>query len=226
MTVTEENTGHISSEYYWAKKTADEYRARGYEVILEASVDFLPGFRADIVARQGDDKRIVEVRRRSSLRHDSRINEIARIIESQPGWQFDIVLVPEPLQLVAPEGSRPIGVEAALHQMGAAERLLDDGHPESALLIAWAACEAVLRTQLQDETGSDDDLPLTSQLMDAATMYGIISHEDRGYLKELQALRNAVAHGYSHEDIEGDVVLDLTEFVRRLSGETPPTAAT
>ena len=219
MTVAEKNTAHDGSDYYWAKKTADEYRARGYEVILEATVDFLPGFRADIVARKDDDKRIVEVKRRSSRRADSRMNELARIIETQPGWSFDVVLIPESLQLVAPDGSRPIGVEAALHQLSAADRLLEAGYPESALLVAWAACEAVLRAQLQEETGTDDDMSLTSQLMDSVTMYGIISHEDRNYLKGLQALRNAVAHGYSHADVEDDVTLGLTEFVRNISTE-------
>ncbi len=205
MTVVEKNTGSDGSEYAWAKKTADEYRARGYEVTLESSVDFLPGFRVDIVALKEGENRIVEVRRRSSLRADSRLHDLARTIESQPGWSFDIVLIPESLQLIAPDGSRPIGVEAALHQLGAAERLLDAGYPESALLIAWAACEAVLRTQLQEETGRDNDMSLTGQLMDAATMYGIISHEDRDYLKGLQALRNAVAHGFSHAEIRAFV---------------------
>ena len=34
-----------TSEYLLTQKTAEEYRARGYEVLTEASLDFLPGSR-------------------------------------------------------------------------------------------------------------------------------------------------------------------------------------
>ena len=44
--------GHRTrSEYLLAQKTAEEYRSRGYEVLLEAPLDFLPGRRADLLAQ-------------------------------------------------------------------------------------------------------------------------------------------------------------------------------
>ena len=51
-------------------------------------------------------------------------------------------------------------------------------------------------------------------------MHGVISHEDRKYLKELLPLRNAVAHGMSHADIEDHAVVRLIEFVRDISADT------
>ena len=181
----------------------------------------MPGFRPDIVAIKGDDQRVIEVKRRMTLRTDAAIAELARAIESEPGWSFDLILIPEAQQLAAPDGSQPLGVDGALHRVSAAEHLLDAGNPESSLLVAWSACEAVLRTLLEIETGARDEVSPTSQLVDSATMHGVITHEDRDYLKQLLPLRNAVAHGMSHADIEGDVVLDLTEFVRRLSEDIP-----
>ena len=41
-----------TSEYLLTQKTAEEYRSRGYEVLLEAPLDFLPGFTADLLVRK------------------------------------------------------------------------------------------------------------------------------------------------------------------------------
>lgn len=219
MTAVEHELGRRAGEFSWAKKTADEYRARGYEVALEADVDFLPGYRLDLVACKGDDRRIVEVKRRSSLRHDSRIDEIARTIEAQPGWSLDIVLVPETPQLAAPQGSRPLGIDEALQRVSGAEHLLQAGSTESSMLVAWSACEAVIRTLLEVETEVRDEVSPTSQLIDSATMHGVISHEHRDYLKQLLPLRNAVAHGMSHADVQVAAVSGLLEFIHQVVAE-------
>ena len=39
-----------STEYLLTRKTAEEYRSKGYEVSLEAPLDFFPGFYADLLA--------------------------------------------------------------------------------------------------------------------------------------------------------------------------------
>ena len=49
-----------TSEYLLTQKTAEEYRSRGYEVLLEAPVDFLPGFRADLLVRKGGEVKVIE----------------------------------------------------------------------------------------------------------------------------------------------------------------------
>ena len=91
-----------TSEYLLTPKTAEEYRSRGYEVLLEASLDFLPGFRADLLVRKGDEVKVIEVKSRPSLAADPKISELARIIESKPGWTFELLLVSEPEKLDSP----------------------------------------------------------------------------------------------------------------------------
>ena len=71
------------SEYLLTHKTAEEYRGKGYEVVFEAPLDFLPGFSADLLVRKGDDVRVIEVKSRSSLAADPKISELARLIDAK-----------------------------------------------------------------------------------------------------------------------------------------------
>lgn len=225
MTAAEQDLGLRVSEFSWAKKTADEYRARGYEVALDADVDFLPGHKLDLVACKGDDKRIIEVKRRSSLQHDPKIDKIARTVETQPGWSFDIVLVPEPLNLATPSDSRPLGSDRALRSVDLSEQLASMGQPEAALVMSWSACEALLRERVEEESGTSDYGSLTQLLLDSATMYGVISHDGRDYLKSLLPLRNAIAHGFSHAEVDSAAIAELAQFVRQLAEDAPEDAS-
>ena len=87
------------SEYLIARKTAEEYRSKGYEVLQETPLEFLPGFRADLVVRKGGEAKVIEVRRRSSLAANPKVRELAEIIDSMPGWSFELILVGEPEKL-------------------------------------------------------------------------------------------------------------------------------
>ena len=62
-----------TSEYLLTQKTAEEYRARGYEVLTEASLDFLPGLTADLLVRKGNEVKVIEVKSRPSLGADPKI---------------------------------------------------------------------------------------------------------------------------------------------------------
>ena len=98
-----------NSEFLLTQKTAEEYRNKGYEVSRDVLLDFFPDFYADLVVQKGADRKVVEVKQRSSLAADPRIRELARIIDSKPGWSFELLLVGEPEKLDSPEGQVPLG---------------------------------------------------------------------------------------------------------------------
>ena len=154
VTAADETLRRRNGDFSWVKKTADEYRHGATKFAFEQVGHFLPGFRADLVARKGDDKRVVEVKRRSSLQHDSIIDEVARTIESHPGWSLDIVIVPEPLHLVTPPESHPLAPQQASCGLDVSERLAELGQTAAAFLMAWSACEALLRGRVE---GSNRD---------------------------------------------------------------------
>ena len=122
------------SEYLLTRKTAEEYQGKGYEVLFEAPIDFMPGFTADLLVRKGDEVKVIEVKSRPSLAANPRIGELARLIESKPGWSFELLLVAEPEKLDSPEGARAFDSGRILQRVEEAERSLQAGSPEAAFL--------------------------------------------------------------------------------------------
>lgn len=123
-----------------ARRIAEEYRRRGYEVIEEPSQeqlpDFLSGYHPDLLIRKGDEAIIVEVKSRASLAKESQVSELARLLRTKPDWNFELVVVGEEDQWRAPAGARPFAREDILRGLEAAEKLLEAGFSEAALLIS------------------------------------------------------------------------------------------
>ncbi|MCY4521289.1 MAG: hypothetical protein OXC13_10995 [Caldilineaceae bacterium] len=208
-----------NTEYFLVRKTAEEYRNKGYEVSLEATLDFLPGFRADLVVRKDGETKVIEVKSRSSLAANPKIRELAAIVESKPGWSFELLLVAEPEKLESPEGERPLERGHILQRIEEAEHLLAADHADAAFLLAWAACEAAIRMLIAEQGGSGNGITTTNHLVNQATYLGILSREEYRHLTRMQKYRNAVAHGYSHDDVSEGLISDLVESVRRIATE-------
>ena len=135
--------GVSNTEYLLAHKTAEEYRRKGYEVTFDAPLDFLPGFRADLLASKADEVRVIEVKSRSSLAVDSRISELARAVDARPGWSFELLLVAEPEQLDSPEGARSFDHERILRRVGEAKTALASG----SIRVGARACMVGVRSR-------------------------------------------------------------------------------
>ncbi|WP_419553311.1 hypothetical protein [Candidatus Poriferisodalis sp.] len=99
-----------ATEHTVLLSTASEHRRKGYEVAIEAPVGFLPGVRADLIATKQDDKRVVEAKTRSMLQNDPSAETLACAVEAEPGWSFDLVLVPEQVRVDTPEYAQPIWI--------------------------------------------------------------------------------------------------------------------
>ena len=211
--MTEEAT---NTEYLFLRKTAEEYRKKGYEVALESQLDFFPGFRADLVVRKNDETKVIEVKSRSSLALNPKIGELARIIDSKPGWSFEWLLVAEPEKLESPEETRAFDHDGILQRIEEAEKALDSGLPEAAFLLAWSACEAGIRVSLAAEGVITPGITLSRYVFDQAVSHGVISRDEYRNLNNLQKHRNAIAHGFSHEHFGVELVTDLIESVRQM----------
>ena len=210
-------THGATSHYLLTKKTAEEYRRRGYEVTLEAPLDFLPGFTADLLVRRGDEVKVIEVKSRPSLAADPRIVELARRIESKPGWTFELVLVSEPEKLDSPAGARSFGNENIAQRFEEAERALDAGLPEAAFLLAWSAHEAAIRMVFSEQGITESGITGPHFVLNQAVINGVISREEYKTLKEMLKYRNAIAHGFSLSDFRAELVVDLIAAGRRIT---------
>jgi hypothetical protein len=202
-----------SRERQRARAIAEEYRSKGYEVIEQPSPEqlpeFLAGYRPDVLVQRGDEAIIVEVKSRSSLTKDSRITGVARLVQREPHWNFELVLVGEE-QLSVPEGAHPFERDDILRGLESAERLLAAEFLAAALLQAWSTLEATLRL-LSEEEGVVLERLTPLSVLTQATSNGVISRDDYSFLTKIMKYRNAFAHGF--KPIEFDPIL-VGELIR------------
>ena len=208
------------TEYIFVQKTAEEYRNRGYEVFQEVPLDFLPGFRADLMVRNADEVRVIEVKARRSLAANPKISELARIIESKPNWSLELLFVDEPEQLHSPDGARPFENADILMRIDQAEKLLELGYPEAAFMLAWSAYEATARELIATEGVSNAGITASGYVFDQAIFRGLISREEYNTLTEMRKYRNAIVHGYITDDFSGELVTELIETIRHIATTT------
>ena len=204
------------TEYLIAHKTAEEYRSKGYEVSREVPLNFFPGFLADLVARKDGEARVIEVRRKASLAANPKVRELAGIMDSMPGWTFELVLVGEPEKLDSPEGIRSFGYEGILRRIAEAERALASDLPEAALLLVWSALEATVRYRIEEQGQAASDITTSGFVLDQAVSLGTISRETYNNLRQTQKYRNAIVHGFVATGFSDEVVTGLIATVRRM----------
>jgi hypothetical protein len=215
-----------SLERQRARVLAEEYRRKGYEVVEEPSQeqlpDFLSGYRPDLLIRKGDEAIVVEVKSRTSLAQETQVRELARLLRTKPGWNFELIVVGEEERLRAPEGAHPFDRDDILRGLEAAEKLLQAGFADAALLLAWSASEATVRLLTEEEALVLERLaPL--YILKQAVMHGVVSREEYHFLTKVLEYRNALVHGFKPIDFEPALVTELISTTKRLlqSATTP-----
>jgi hypothetical protein len=213
----------VSAESEAVARVAEAYRARGYGVELDtplpAELGLPASFRADLVAYGPDELVLVEVKRRSALQGDETLQWIARAVAGHPRWRFELVLVPEPPQDMPPmeHATGSESIDDALGALDSAERMAEAGFAEGALLAAFAAGEAVMRSivmRLDPSAGSSTGLALAKTLVSLGEM----EEGDVAWLTSAYRVRNAIAHGFRPSS-ESDVLRAeaVIAFFRRLA---------
>ena len=199
-----------------AEVKAEEYRSKGYVVSRDESLDVLPGFRADLVARKGDEVRVIEVKCRSTLTANPRAAELARLVNARPGWSFELILVGQPEGLESPDGAESFEGEHILQRIEQAEKVLESGFPEAAFLLAWSAFEARLRAMIEEEGVSVKRITTSGYVLNLAVIHGVISRDDYGNLADMMKYSNAIAHGFEVHGFGDELVRHLIGTTKRL----------
>ena len=204
-----------------ARALAEEYRSKGYQVIESPSQDQLPDFlssyRPDLLVQKGHEDVVVEVKSRASLAKNPRIRDLARLLQTKPRWNFELVVVSEKETLNTPEGIQPFEREDILQEIQAAEKLFLSGAAAAALLLSWPALEATVRLM----TAAEGIVPQLnpSALLEQAVSNGVISRGDYNFLMDTLKYRNALAHGFKAADFDLTLTKDLISTIKRLVEE-------
>lgn len=214
--MTSTTTGN---EYLRVREAAEEYRGKSYEVLQDVPLDFLPRFRADLIARKDGEVRVIEVKSRSSLAANPQIGEMARVIEQKPGWTFELLLVAEPHRLRTPDDSRPTKTANVDERIDQAEKALASGLPGAALMLAWSAAEASARKAVAAEGIADERVAAGGHAFDQAVFLGVISRDAYQQLTEIRRYRDALAHGLDVPDLDEKTVPHLIDLARQIESE-------
>ena len=204
-------------EYLLTQKMAEEYRGQGYEVEHGAPLEFLPSFRADLLVHKGDETKVVAVKARQSLAADPKIAEVARLLESKPGWSFELLLVSEPERVDSTEGISSFDGERIAKRLAEAEQSLNDGLSEAAFLLAWSALEAAMRSLIEAEGVPITRITSPQFLLDQTTFHGLLSRDEYDELRRMLKHRNVIVHGFDTDGFDDELVVGLIDIVRRVA---------
>src|SRR5262249_6080288 len=169
---------------------------------------------------KGHEALVVVVRSRSALAHDPHVRELARVVQARPDWHFELVVVGEEEPVRAPAGARPFTRTEIVRGLAEAERLLETGFAEAALLRAWSASEATVRL-LTEEEGIVLDRFTPQAILKEAVMHGVIAREEYHFLTRVLLYRNAVSHGFTTQDFAPNLVEELLSMTKQMLQATP-----
>jgi hypothetical protein len=206
------------SERETLHQIAQEYEARGYRVILRPDShqrpDFLRRFAPDLLALSDRENVVVEVRERGSLRRMKQFDQLANLVNDQPGWRYRCIVAPRP-ESNGLEGQKtltPAQIRAALES---AEQLSLSKNYQAAFLSAWTALEATLRARVAREDvtpGGNTGIALIK----AAHMAGLIDETEYKCIADSYGKRNALVHGFEAGRVTRNDVKRVCAFAHEL----------
>ena len=124
------------------------FEAEGFDVFLQPSLAILPvfmrGYRPDAIAVGPHKKIAIEVVR--PLENAEKIARLQQLIDQHRDWELQVVRVPPSSQAI--DVSSHASIQQAVARAAALKR---GGHVVPALIMAWAALEAIARALLPDK---------------------------------------------------------------------------
>lgn len=213
------------------------YQSMNRKYILEPSTEILPEFLKDkdidAIAIDGNQCGgiVVQLRHLAADEVTDKLERISEAITKSPDWRLDIVLsIPSHSEggyLLPSTGELEHHLDALRVQtkrFEAGEEAIGDYSIQ--LLILWPLFEAAGRRALADvginlTTSVMNSKAIIEQLLDA----DIISDSDAEFLVGILIRRNALAHGFLHERVNGGELRQLDAIVRNLSSTKKRPAA-
>jgi len=208
-----------TSEREFLEGIAQQYRADGYEVIVEPKSELpenLSDLHPDLLAKRGSERVVVGLKRRVA---NPNLRRLAEAVSREPGWRFDLVIYEPDLE----DSGRPIKKESIKTALKDAERIADSNQLQVGLLAVSSAFEAAAVLALQKH--GIERVPTAANLLKTLASEGLISDDEYNVLGEISRLRNRVAHGALEQPISREKFDTLLKFAYRLIDEPDVVAA-
>lgn len=170
--------------------TASKLTEEGYDVIVEPSASLLPDalktFQPDGIAIGKSPRLVIEVAHEGP-RDAARVAQLQQALKDVPDWKLHLVLGSA---ASSPDIAQADEASIALVLERASKLVLTD--PEAALLMAWAALEALGRSRRPDDFARPQS---PGRIIELFASEGIILPSEAAFLRIMAAKRNAFAHG-------------------------------
>jgi uncharacterized protein YutE (UPF0331/DUF86 family) len=169
-----------------------QLEADGFEVYRQPAAHLLPPFMQasppDAIAFRKDRKLAIEVARKGA-RSEKRLAGLREVLSGHRDWELRVYWVspanaPEPI-----DGASRRDIDQAI---GSIDQLTNDGLLAPALLMSWAALEALGRALLPEMLVR----PQTpGRLVEILATEGYVTPSEADRLRELSRVRNRLIHG-------------------------------
>jgi uncharacterized protein YutE (UPF0331/DUF86 family) len=200
------------------ERLVPDLKSQGYDVFVRPSRQMLPSFLQsyvpDVIALRSDKNLAIEIKQ-GGTRSEGIIHELAKRFEGQSGWEFRVVWV-NPSE--TSDRLQPQSPEAIAARLKEISGLLDAGFLDSAMLMCWAAFEAIGRKLMANEF-SRPQTP--GRLIQALAKEGHVTPDEADILRQMADLRNRFIHGEltaaaSRTDVEAfmNILSSLANNVR------------
>ncbi len=198
---------------------AQEYRDKGYTVIVEPQggdiPSFLGGLQPDIIATKPGSSIIAEVKNKADLKTSDTARRMADLVSKQQGWDFQLVIVSEQEASDIPTKSDLLVPEEIRQYLDVSERSKASGELRVAFIIAWVGLEASLRL-LANYYEVSTSILSPRALLKELSFQGAIESDQFRQLDKLAQMRARVIHGFEEKRLSVTVVNDLIEAASSL----------
>lgn len=166
--------------------------AEGYEVYLHPNKllipTFLGDFSPDAIALRKDKNLVIEVSG-GSPQAAQKLQELSALVQVQDGWELRVVSVNPANELDLLQVQDADTIRARIAEV---KKIAGAGHPESALLVAWATFEAVARAM---RTKQFERAQTPGRIVQALASEGLLTPTEADLLRALAQKRNKFIHG-------------------------------
>jgi uncharacterized protein YutE (UPF0331/DUF86 family) len=166
--------------------------AEGYDVFVQPGrglrPEFLGNHLPDAIALRKDKNLIVEVMKESP-ESSKRLKDIQILLDGQDGWELKVIWVGQTAERRTLEIQPDATIRQSVEQVGQVAAL---GHTGPALLLAWAAFEALARSLVVPKF----ERPQTpGRLVEVLAGEGYLTPKEASHMRIWAQKRNSLIHG-------------------------------
>ncbi|MBN8930231.1 MAG: hypothetical protein BGO51_01015 [Rhodospirillales bacterium 69-11] len=201
------------------RRTAQEYRRRGYDVKEAPSREALPGFLTglspDLIASKGGDRVVVEIKRADRLKGSNDLTDLAARVADHPDWRFELITLAQP-EVTGAERPSAASLARLLQGVLAGSHADDPALRGVASVVLLSTLERLLRWFALERGLSVKDRPAPA-IVHELGFVGLLDEDALSVLDRIPAWDEPLLAGKPFEEpLPQDVVDQLVPLCRTL----------